>query len=218
MKTVISILLIFLTTTISGRTNNSIPDSLKVIKLPYTILDSSAIEGITGPSYVNGYCVHSCKDYAYFLHGGGITYRTSDRNRWTSIYFPTLIDSFFSIDNAVTDVKFINLDKKGQPEIIIYGDIARWIPQIDDSLAMKRNKVMLIINIDSVPTLLFNVYYGWTDETKTSYKQYERKIEIKGNVIIISKQESNPCPFTKCKLTQIPSGSYIMKSGQIIKK
>ena len=211
MKTITTILILALTTVVYGQDNDSnMPDSLMTVKLEYEILDSISIKA-TNP-LIN---IHFPNIVSYYSKDGiNLAYYTTNKNQWTSVLLP--------FSERTNDFNLVNLDKKGQPELIVRGDILTY-----GSGGGTGIKGMLILNIDSVPTQVFKIYYScWEesfgDKTKNGEgaytKLYERKIKITGSSIIVAPLDKKQFPFDSCGLTEIPSGTYIMDNGKIRKK
>jgi hypothetical protein len=133
--------------------------------------------------------------------------------------------SLLPFNRTTNNFSLVNLDKKGQAELIIKGEISDY-----GSGGGWGVKGMIIINIDSIPTQIFRILYGcWEDsfgDRKNNgegsyFNLYEREIRITDNSIIIGsldKTQYTDYLINGCGLTEIPSGTYIMKAGQIRKK
>jgi hypothetical protein len=212
MKTLTTILILTLTTVAYGQDNDQVESvSLSIVKLEYEILDSAAIK-TTNP-LIN---IHFPNIVSYYSQDGiKLAYYTTDKNRWTSFLLP--------FSEQTNDFDLVNLDKKGQSELIVKGDIITY-----GSGGGTGIKGMLIINIDSVPTQIFKIYYSCWEESfgdknnngAGAYtNSYTRQIKITETTIIISPLDKKKYPAeTDCSLTNIPSGPYVLVSGRIRKK
>ncbi len=212
MKAIAIILLLTLTTVVYAQNSDlDMPDSLATVKLEYETLDSIAITMLNNPSRN----IHFPNIVSYDSDDGvKLAYYTVDKNKWTAILLP--------FSRTTNDFSLVNLDKKGQAELIIKGENACY-----GSGGGTGIKGMLILNIDSIPTQIFKIYYGCWEESfgdRTNngegryIKQYDRGIKITNNSIIIGSLDKRDHPFDDCKLTEIQSGTYFMKSGQIQRK
>ncbi|MDR0800941.1 hypothetical protein [Fluviicola sp.] len=206
-KSISVILLLALTTVVYGQDSDfDMPDSLAVVKLEYETLDSAAITALlplTNIHFPNIVCYPS-------EDGIKIAYYTVDRNKWTAFLLP--------FSQWTNDFNLVNLDQKGQPELVVKGVIADYGSHGGSGL-----ELMFIINIDSIPTQIFKVSYGCWEEmfgdinTNGWIKGYDRKIRITDNSIIIGSLDKKYQPFHWCGLTEIPGGTYMMDAGQIKK-
>jgi hypothetical protein len=212
MKTVSTIFSLFLTISLFGQgIDFESPDSLATVKLDFDILDSNAIKA-TNP-LIN---IHFRNIVSYYSKDGiKLAYCTTDKNKWTAFLLP--------FSERTNDFSTYNLDKKGQVEIIVRGQILNY-----GSGGGTGDEWVMIYNIDSVPTQIFKVHYGCFEESfgdknnngKAAYtKGYTRQIKITDTTITISTLDKKKYPRdTDCTLTNIPNGEYIMESGQIKKK
>jgi len=211
-KSILTILLLTLISAVYGQDNDfDVPESLATVRLEYEILDSIAITMLDNTSRN----IHFPNIVSYESEGEiKLAYFTVDKNEWTSVLLP--------FNRTTNNFNLINLDKKGQPELIVKGEIVEY-----GSGGGTGIQVMLIINIDSIPIQIFKIYYGCWKESfgdrhsngKGRYlKKYEREIKITDNSIIIDSLDKTNYPFEECGLTEIPSGIYIMEAGQIRKR
>jgi hypothetical protein len=212
MKTLTTIVILTLTTVVYGQDNYQVePDSLSIVKLEFEILDSAAIK-MTNP-LVN---IHFPNIISYHSQEGiKLAYYTTDKNRWTSFLLP--------FSEQTNDFDLVNLDKKGHSELIVKGDVLTY-----GSGGGTGIKGMLIINIDSIPTQIFKIYYSCWEESfgdknnngaGAYINSYTRQIKITETTIIIAPLDKKKYPAeTDCSLTNIPNGIYIMDSGRIRKK
>ena len=117
-------------------------DSLAIIQLKFNTLDSNGIKAMKPVK-----C--PIKSIVFFGSQDGINigYYTSDSNKWTTFLSPFTRFPF--------EVDTINLDRKGYYEIVTRGDIAEYGSGGGTNISS-----MVIINIDSIPTQLFEVNYG----------------------------------------------------------
>jgi len=186
------------------------PDSFATVKLEYETLDSTTIIALNPRRNI-----HFPNIVSYESEGEiKLAYFTIDKNEWTSVFLP--------FNSTTNNFNLVNLDKKGQAELIIEGEIANY-----GSGGGTGIRGMVIINIDSIPTQIFKIYYGcWIESFGDRhnngegrfFKEYEREIIITDNSIIIGSLDKKEYPFYECELTKIPSGIYIMEAGQIRKK
>ncbi len=191
-----------------GQDNNFyMPDSLAVVKLSYETLDSNAIN--TAQPWINMHlrtivCLNTDE-------GVKLAYYTTDKNRWRAFLLP--------FSRWTNNFDTCNLDKIGQPEIVIKGVIAEYGSRGGTVIAG-----MVIINIDSIPTQIFNVLYGCLQESFGDMTQngettsFQRTINIENRAIVISPLDKRKYPFSQCRLTEIPTGTYRMTGGQIRRK
>lgn len=208
MKIIATIIFLFLTTILFVQDNDFSSGSFTIVKLDYELLDTTTFKSkiIIDKQYPN--------IVSYFSDNGlKIAYCSTNKNKLTSV--------FLKFDERTDSFKVVNFDKKGQPEIILYGQTLQYGSGGGTAL-----KWLMIINIDSVPTQIFKINYGllfedFGDKTKNGEgaysKLYERQIKINKTSIIISPldEKNHPCDT---KLTEIPNGTYIMKNGRIRKK
>ncbi|HSY61662.1 MAG TPA: hypothetical protein VK796_07280 [Cytophaga sp.] len=188
---------------------NMAADSLSNIRLEYELLDSAAVRRQLACRIPEKFSFNKKEDHIILI------YSKKDRNLWIVVYLP------FAARHISGSL--INLDYRGEPELIIYGEIDEY-----GSGGGTGKKCMMIINFDNEPTQLFNVFYGCTEESfgdklkdgeGAYYNIYERKITITSNVISVEPiDEKFLSTFSDCLLTQIPAGNYVMKKGKIIKQ
>jgi hypothetical protein len=210
MKTISTIISLLLTISLFGQGSDfESPDSLATVKLDFDILDSNAIKA-TNP-LIN---IHFRNIVSFYSKDGiKLAYCTTDKNKWTAFLLP--------FSERTNDFSIYNLDKKGQVEIIVRGQILNY-----GSGGGTGDEWVMIYNIDSVPTQIFKVHYGCFEESfgdkngKAAFtKGYTRQIKITDTTITISTLDKKKYPRdTDCALTNIPSGTYIMDRGQIKKK
>lgn len=213
MKYIYTLLFTFVFSSVFAQDEkNTTADSLSKIMLEYETLDSSAVRRKL-----------ACKipdKFSFIKEGEYVTiiYSKKDRNSWIVIRLPFTATSISS--------SLINLDYRGEPELIIYGEITEY-----GGGGGIRKKCMMIINFDNEPAQLFKVFYGCTEESfgdrlnngeGSYYNVYERKITLTSNIITIEPikpvDETFLNTFADCSLTQIPAGNYLMKKGKIIKR
>ena len=212
MKTISTIFSLCLTISLFGQgVDFESPDSLATVKLDFDILDSNAIKATNPLININ---FRNIVSY-YSKDGIKLAYCTTDKNKWITFLLP--------FSERTNDFSTYNLDKKGQVEIIVRGQILNY-----GSGGGIGDEWVMIYNIDSVPTQIFKVHYGCFEESlgdrnkngEGAYKNgCTRQIKLTDTTIIISPLNKNKYPAgTDCTLTNIPSGKYIMESGQIKKK
>jgi hypothetical protein len=214
MKTTITLLILILVTPVFGQdTDFDQADSLARIEFSYETLDSNAVRLLNKKININ------TRSFFDYYSGSSsrtrLAYCTNNKNKWTSILLP-----FENV--TLTEFKQINIDKKGLAELEIKG-----ASQDYGSGGGTGIRWLIIINIDSVPTQILKIFYGCWDESFGDrenngqghyYKEYERKITVSENGIIISPLNKKKYPFEECGLTEIPSGTYILNGGEIRKK
>ena len=196
--------------------NEVAPDSLTVIKLEYEILDSATITMFGGP--LRNIHFPNIVSYEIMSYESGreikLAYYTVDKNKWTAVSLP--------FNRTTNNFNLVNLDNKGQPELIVKGVVEQY-----GSGGGTGIRGMVILNIDSIPTQIFKIHYGcWIESFGDRhnngegrfFKEHEREIKITDNSIIIGSLDKKQYPFYECRLTEIPSGTYIMEAGQIRKK
>lgn len=213
MKTITTIIFLALTlvTYVYGQNSElETPDSLSAIKLDFEILDSNAInrkQPLRNILFPNIVTYHS-------EDGVKLAYYTTDNNKWTSFFLP--------FSDLTNDFDLVNLDRSGQPELIVIGEDKNY-----GSGGGTGVTGIVILNVDSIPIQIFKVYYSCFEESfgdrqnygeGNYFKKYERYLRIKANGIIILPLEKDKYPFSECNLTEIPPGIYVMDNGKIIKK
>lgn len=210
MKHIYTLLFTFLSFSVFAQDEKNVTaDSLSPISLEYELLDSSAVRRTFACSIP--------KKFSFNREGDHVTliYSKKYRNSWIVIRLP------FSATSISGEL--INLDQRGEPELIVCGEIIEY-----GSGGGTRKKYMMIINFDTDPTQLFNIVYGFTEESfgdrlnngeGAYYNVYERKITRIENFISIEPIDEDYLNlFSDFPLTQIPAGNYIMKKGEIIKQ
>jgi len=207
MKTVTTIYFLILASCLSGQDILEQPDSLAVIKLEYEILDSNSLKA--KDPLIN---TRKRNVVTYYSDEGiRLAYYIKDPDKWISVLLP--------YDERTNNFNFINLDKKGQPELIVKGDIRNYGTGCGTGLNW-----MIILNIDSIPTQIFKINFGCWDECFGDrnnegeggfYNSYERNILLSKKGILISPISEKIDDVNHCELTEIPAGLYIMKDGKI---
>jgi hypothetical protein len=209
-------------------------DSLKLIKLRYQMLDSNALKRKIGLSHLYGIKwanVHSDTSFQF-------AYRTDDKNLWTMISLPSFHFNFnIWGDVEVSSLKWINIDRKGNPELVVWGYC--------NLNVIYKVKWLKIISIDKVPAQIFSIFYGldrhyhesfYVDDSTGATREivhvnsdstwYEAGIDVSEEGITINgdlseldykslrEQENDMLPDS-CRLTKIPSGRYVLRRGRI---
>ncbi|PJA08704.1 MAG: hypothetical protein COX70_03025 [Flavobacteriales bacterium CG_4_10_14_0_2_um_filter_32_8] len=139
------------------------------------------------------------------------SYVTDIDTIWNNFIVPINFISF-------TSTASINLDNIGREELLIKG-LVKFNNGIDTTI----QKVLLVFNIDSIPTQICKIIYGcipltlyneatysiWDDDENCS-----SSIVMDGLVISIEKKNKNSERLC-CDSNFIVAGKYIMESGQI---
>lgn len=185
--------------------------SLEVIALEYETLDSSQIKLIRPPKDLKGTSDFFIYSLPSDLSKNRIAYYTTDRNKWTS--------ALLTVSHLEsTNLSQINIDKKGQPEVVVKAGITSGCSQ-----GTNNEDLIIIINIDKVPKQIFCAYYACSSRyfgelgsgSEMKYNHCEREIKISEEGIIVSPFTTDQTPFGGCKETNLPSGTYVMKDGQV---
>jgi hypothetical protein len=209
MKTLLTLLLLICNTFVyaQDRSAELEPDSLAVIELEFETLTAADIKSKSPVVNTN---LHNVVTYQT-EDGSILSYYIADKNKWISVVLP------FGLN--ISDVKFINLDKKGSPELIIKGGLYEY-----GTGGGMQELVMIILTINNIPKQIFKVSYGYVDESfgdKSKdgeggyYRVYERKISVTEHGVIILPNIKRMPSFVR--LTKIPSGTYAMKNGLLRK-
>ena len=212
MKTIIALLILAWTTAAYGQhKNRGVADSLEALKMEYETLDFAAIKAHNPLINVHFRNVVTYQDKAGKIR---LAYYTTDKNKWISVSMP--------FSERTNDFNLVNIDGKGQPELIVRGEYRKY-----GSGGGTGEKQMLILNIDGDPVQIFNVFYGCWEESFGDrenngaggyYNKYERAIAVSEKGILISPLEKRKYPESGCDLTEIPAGNYVYENGQIKKK
>jgi hypothetical protein len=140
-------------------------------------------------------------------------YDTKNNSIWNKFKMP--IDFIPGSQSSAA----IDLDSLGEKEFIINGLVKSYLDK--DSVVQK---VILIFDINSKPTLIFRLIYGCIPLNiydKTNYtvwettKNCDMNVEIDKNSIRIS---NSILHLGCCNQNRIENGFYVMKDGQIIKR
>jgi hypothetical protein len=215
-------------------------DSLKVIKLRYQTLDSNTLKRKLGWNELyNPTWLNIRGDTSFQL-----AYRTDNKNLWTMVSLPSFDHELFRYWQVhVSDFDWINIDRKGKPEVVLRGDC-----KVGWNYAVKWLKV---ISIEKMPVQIFSIFYGCNDrhdetvslndgspEDSLGVKAhimidttlFERDVDVSENGIVISgefyepddkflpEQEEGSLPGCCCRLTKIPGDRYVLRHGRIQKE
>jgi len=184
----------------------------------FTTLDSNKIKTIIPKINIqktNAICYRD----SYLADTIRLAYSIKDKNKWVSFATPFH-------NNVIPGTQVINIDNKGQPEIIIDGTIFYdGFPHGEH-----HNQAIIIFNIDSIPTQIFKIFYRcyefmtYPDGQGNYDFVYERKVKIaKGKMTIEKlipksldkdKDEQEIQFINDCHLTDIESGTYKLINGQ----
>ena len=212
MKTNTTIFILIFSTILYGQDNDFVkPDSLAQIKIDYEVWGSTTMKQLSDGIIIDKKFPNVRKYFAS-ERGFNIVYPSKDTSKWFALHFY----------NFSSNIQLINLDNQGQPELIVKSADYSY-----GSGGGTKSEWIVVINLDSVPTQILKIYYGcyiedYGDKTKNgqgaSSELYERQIKIKKTSIIISPLDKKKYPYNSCSMTEIPSGTYIMENGRILKK
>jgi len=217
MKLYTIILLLLLKISAFGQSDNFVdyskPDSLSTVKLDFEFLDSNSIKSLN-PKIEKKY--RNIATYDSQDGGKRLAYYTIDKNKWISFSLTFHNhENEFSL-NGDNIIKLVNIDKKGQPELIIDGGDFSYGAGGNSGIGW-----LIIINIDSIPTQIFKVSYYCATESfgdTNNKNEYERKIDISESGIVIAPLKKLNDDMLFCELTNILSGTYHLTNGKIRRK
>lgn len=208
MKGALTFFLIIL----SGLLNAQLLDSdsitcCSIIQFEYSIIDTAHLKN---SSMLRNIKVSDVISYNDTLGAGGSRIAFKRGNKWLS---------FNTGKDKTNDFRWINLDDKGAAELILKGIDLKY-----GSGGGCGFKWIKIINVDSIPTQLFDLTYGCfcedfpKNESSNGYGcGYERKILFKKRSFTIG---SVPLGSEKCQCALLPSweGTLLIKNGRIVRK
>lgn len=197
------IIVVFSQTTIAEDTN-----CLAVVKLKYQILDFNTVKAIeftlTNSKYNN---IISYKSKEHVL----IAYYTSDKNKWMCFEVP--------FSEETNDFEFF-CPASNKGNLLVIKGVMSQSEYHGRSEHRTHNNIVLVINIDNEPTLVFKAIYGCDEaeipydgakEIEYSFHTYQRKINVTHTEITISSPD-NKVPFSEtCRLSDITDGTYIFE-------
>lgn len=207
---IVFILLCFVVVVYGQEPEPNKPDSLTPIKLEYKLADSAEVW--ERAPLIN---IHFPYLVSYSNANGTIlAYSNNNGKQWVCFPLP--------FTEPTNNFRLINLDGKGKPELIVTGEVLNYGSGGGSGLTG-----MVIINVDSVPTQLFKVFYGcrvesFGDRNQDGAGAYtlvcERHITIPNRKIIVGampKPSKELMEEGDCYLTALPKGTYVMKKGRI---
>ena len=202
--------------------NNFFDDNnpFEIRQINFTILDSNKIKKVVKNINILKTNI-ICYRGSFWEDTIIIAYSFKDKNKWVSFNTP--------FHDITYDYKLINIDKKGQPEIVVNGTII-----YDDwPYGERRNDAILIYQIDSIPTQILKLFYRCSEfnvgdrnnkgEGASDYAS-ERKVKIENGVLIVEKYVPNILDsngqtlMDDCHITSIEEGTYKLINGQFKRK
>ncbi|MDR6941634.1 hypothetical protein [Mucilaginibacter pocheonensis] len=179
------------------------PDSLGSAALEYEELSTEAIEKLKHRNNKQ-----SSNIITYNGNDGlRLAYYSARFDKWLSVLLP--------FSTGPSEINWVNLDKKAQPELVIKGEVLKY-----GTGGGTTDYVMLILNVEDKPIQLLKITYGWGEESfgdkeHNGVGSYNhdiiRRAAITENGLFLSSD-----PNSKTGDYDIPNGRYVLVDGKII--